>query len=187
MRKRIDSLQARVETQPRPPESGPINPEQYVASFAQMVKQTKAARCNYDASGVACPFQLRGKCRFVHVTSASPATVAVPIAAPKQKFMVQGMSVVEKPKSHGSCWQWEKSGQCSYGDGCRFKASHVGSVEQSVVKKPCWQWANGGTCSFANKCKYDHPQHPTVVVCHQWKVQGRCWRGTQCKYAAAHC
>ena len=133
----------------------------FVHTPNSMPAVSQSRRCNFDASGQPCPFLQQGGCKFVHTTNSVPPVRPGPApSAPPQKFMVQGLSVVQRPAD---------------------QTSQVGSKPSGKV---CWQWSTTGKCSYAAQCMFDHP---SAQVCLQWSAKRRCWRGAQCKFSASHC
>lgn len=104
------------------------------------------------------------------------------------------------PMKRQTCIQWQRSGSCSWGSGCRFvHQAPAPTVAQGNMtsKSVCFQWQLNGNCGWGAACRFTHsgsngrtapsmpsatPAAPNKESCRDWSF-GRCDRGANCRFS----
>jgi len=96
------------------------------------------------------------ECKFSHGPAVGPAPDDKPeaaAAAPKER-----RPRLKKPKTPGLCFSFRDSGECEWGDGCRFKHGEEDAREIPQKKAgPCYRFRDGN-CEYGEKCRFSHEQ-----------------------------
>jgi len=96
------------------------------------------------------------------------------------------------------CYQFQKSGRCRFGDGCRFEHIYDGnrSYSSSNPATPngeasnlCFEFRDIGSCKYGDACRFKHGLdddrkrfEKKSNVCYEFRDNGDCKWGDKCRF-----
>lgn len=141
------------------------------------------------------------ECRFSHDPTlkvdapAEKKDAAKKPRAPRQKPAGGAGSAPVTSGDRLECFQFKESGDCSFGQNCRFL--HAGGMEtrgnRRKTAEVCFSLRDTGVCKFEDGCRYSHDLNAApaggaaapkaVQVCWRFRDNGECEFGEGCRFS----
>lgn len=116
-------------------------------------------------------------------------------------------------RSRGACYTFQETGECQYGDNCRFQHGdqqpqdggdfnnfrNDGGYRRGPARSagPCFQFRDQGSCGFGDGCRFSHNLDGDVSaapaprraagggICYNFRDNGDCKFGDGCRFSHA--